>query len=163
MRLRGRILDLDGPLGDTLPVCMQAFQRTFHPYLGQLFTAQESLAMCGPQEAGLLQRQWPQTWPQALDMSLADYARAHGTCRAPFPGLLSRLTTWQGRGVHRGIVPGKGPRSASLAARVGRLAAYCDGLEAGAAEGPVQPAGMRAFRTRWAATPAEGADGGAAP
>ena len=70
VRLRGIIFDLDGTLGDTIPVCIQAFQRTFHHYLGHLFTAQDIIAMFGPSEEGMLQRQLPQTWPQALDMSL---------------------------------------------------------------------------------------------
>jgi beta-phosphoglucomutase-like phosphatase (HAD superfamily) len=57
------IFDVDGTLGDTIPVCIQAFQRTFHRYLGHLWTAQDIIAMFGPSEEGMLQRQLPQTWP----------------------------------------------------------------------------------------------------
>jgi pyrophosphatase PpaX len=163
MRLRGIIFDLDGTLGDTIPVCIQAFQRTFHYYLGHLFTAQDIIAMFGPSEEGMLQRQLPQTWPQALDMYLAEYERAHVTCREPFPGLLPLLATLQERGVHLGIVTGKGPRSASISARVWGLDAYFDGIEAGAAEGPVKPAGIRVFLTRWAVAPSAVAYVGDAP
>ena len=163
MRLRGMIFDLDGTLGDTIPVCIQAFQRTFHHYLGHFLTSQDILAMFGPSEEGLLQRQLPQTWPQALDMYLEEYARAHAMCRAPFPGILPLLTTLQGRGVHLGIVTGKGPRSASISARVWGMDAYFDGIETGAVEGPVKPAGIRALLTRWAVIPAETAYVGDAP
>jgi len=44
MWLRGMIFDLDGTLGDTLPVCIQAFQRTFHHYLGHLW----KMLICRP-------------------------------------------------------------------------------------------------------------------
>jgi len=163
MRLRGIIFDLDGTLGDTIPVCIQAFQETFRHYLGHLFTAQDIIAMFGPSEEGMLQRQLPQTWPQALAMYLAEYTRAHATCPEPFPGLLPLLATLQGRGVHLGIVTGKGPQSASISARVWGLNAYFDGIEAGAAEGPVKPAGVRAFLTRWAIAPSAVAYVGDAP
>jgi pyrophosphatase PpaX len=163
MRLRGMIFDLDGTLGDTIPVCIQAFQRTFHHYLGHLLTAQYIIAMCGPSEEGMLQRQLPQMWPQALDMYLEEYARAHVTCREPFSGILPLLATLQKRGVHLGIVTGKGLRSASISAHMWGLDAYFDGIEAGAAEGPVKPAGIRAFLTRWAVAPAEVAYVGDAP
>jgi phosphoglycolate phosphatase-like HAD superfamily hydrolase len=163
MKLRGIIFDLDGTLGDTIPVCIQAFQRTFHHYLGQLFTAPDIIAMFGPSEEGMLQRQLPQTWPQALDMYLAEYTRAHATCPEPFPGLLSLLATLQGRGVHLGIVTGKGPQSAGISARVWGMNAYFDGIEAGAAVGPVKPAGIRAFLRRWAVAPSAVAYVGDAP
>jgi pyrophosphatase PpaX len=163
MRLRGIIFDLDGTLGDTVPVCIQAFQRTFHHYLGYLLTSQDIIAMFGPSEEGMLQRQLPQTWPQALDMYLEEYARAHATCREPFPGILPLLTTLQGRGVRLGIVTGKGLRSASISAHALGLDVYFDGIEAGAAAGPVKPAGIRTLLTRWAVAPEEVAYVGDAP
>jgi beta-phosphoglucomutase-like phosphatase (HAD superfamily) len=57
MRLRGMIFDLDGTLGDTIPVCIHAFQRTFQHDRGHLFPAQDIIAMFGPCEEGMLQRQ----------------------------------------------------------------------------------------------------------
>jgi phosphoglycolate phosphatase-like HAD superfamily hydrolase len=163
MQLRGMIFDLDGTLGDTVPVCIQAFQRTFHHYLGHLLPAQDIVTMFGPSEEGMLQQQLPQTWPQALDMYLEEYARAHATCHEFFPGLLPLLTTLQGRGVRLGIVTGKGPRSASISAHMLGLDVFFDGIEAGVADGPVKPAGIRAFLTRWAVTPAAVAYVGDAP
>jgi phosphoglycolate phosphatase-like HAD superfamily hydrolase len=96
-------------------------------------------------------------------MYLAAYAQAHATCREPLPGLLPLLATRQGRGVPLGIVTGKGPRSARMSARVWGVAPSCDGMEAGAAEGPIKPAGMRAFLTGWAVTPSVVAYVGDAP
>jgi phosphoglycolate phosphatase-like HAD superfamily hydrolase len=154
MRLHGMLFDLDGTLGDTIPVCIQAFQRTFHHYLGHLLTAQDIIAMFGPGEEGLLQRHLPQAWPQALDLYLEEYARAHVTCREPFPGIFPLLTTLQRRGVRLGIVTGRCLQSASISVHALGLDVYFDRIEA-AAGGPVKPAGIRAFLTRWVVAPEE--------
>ena len=142
MRLRGMLFDLDGTLGDTVPVCIQAFQRTFHHYLGQHVTAQDIVAMFGPS---------------------TEYERAHATCRDVFSGLLPLLATLRARGVRLGIVTGKGLRSAQISARVLGLDAYFEGIEAGAADGPIKPAGMQAFLRRWAVAPQTVAYVGDAP
>jgi pyrophosphatase PpaX len=149
------LFDLDGTLGDTILVCIRAFQRTFHHYLGRLLTAQDIIAMFGPGEEGMLQRHLPQTWPQALDLYLEEYARAHVTCREPFPGSLPLLTMLQGRGVRLGIVTGRHFQSASISAHALGLDVYFDRIEAAAADGPVKPAGIHAFLTRWAVAPEE--------
>src|SRR5262249_50040373 len=85
------------------------------------------------------------------------------TCREPFPGILPLLTRLQGRGIRLGIVTGKGLRSANISAQVLGLDVYFDGIEAGAADGPVKPAGIRAFLTRWAVAPEAVAYVGDAP
>src|SRR2546429_6514766 len=105
MRLRGMIFDLDGTLGDTVPVCIQAFQRTFYHYLGQQLTAQDIVAMFGPSEEGMLQRHLPHTWPQALDMYLTEYERAHATCRDPCSGLAPLLATLHACAVPSPLTP----------------------------------------------------------
>jgi phosphoglycolate phosphatase/pyrophosphatase PpaX len=118
------IFDLDGTLGETVPICIQAFQQTLHHYLGWTLMAPDVIAMFGPSEEGMLQRQLPQTWPAALEVYLKEYERAHVTCPAPFPGLTTLLTGLRRRGLRLGIVTGKGLRSATISARVlgfGRL------------------------------------------
>jgi pyrophosphatase PpaX len=163
MKLRGMLFDLDGTLGDTVPVCIQAFQRAFYYYLGQHLTAQDIMAMFGPSEEGMLQRALPQDWPQAVDMYLMEYERAHTTCRDLFSGLLPLLASLRARGVRLGIVTGKGLRSAQISARMLGLDTYFEGIEAGAADGPVKPAGIQAFLTRWAVAPQAVAYVGDAP
>jgi HAD superfamily hydrolase (TIGR01549 family) len=131
--------------------------------MGKLFTPQDIIALFGPSEEGMFQRQLPETWAEALDMYLLEYERAHLACREPFPGLLPLLVTLKGRGVRLGIVTGKGTRSAGISARVWGLDRYFDGIEAGSEEGPVKPAGIRAFLTRWAVAPPTVAYVGDAP
>jgi phosphoglycolate phosphatase-like HAD superfamily hydrolase len=157
------IFDLDGTLGETVPICIQAFQQTFQHYLGRSLTAPDIIAMFGPSEEGMLQRHLPHIWPQALEMYLLAYEHAHALCSAPFPGLPPLLAALQRRGLRLGIVTGKGLRSARISARVLGLDAYFDGIEAGSADGPVKPAGIRAFLTRWEVAPETAAYVGDAP
>lgn len=164
MRIRGFIFDLDGTLGDTIPVCVEAFRRTFERYAGRRFADREIVAMFGPDEAGILGRQVPEAvLPEAVAMYLAEYERAHGACREPFPGIVPLLARLHERGVPLGIVTGKGPRSAELSLRAWDLERWFDGVEAGATKGPVKPAGIRALLARWRLSPAEAAYVGDAP
>jgi phosphoglycolate phosphatase-like HAD superfamily hydrolase len=157
------IFDLDGTLGETVPICMQAFQQTFQHYLGRTLTASDIIAMVGPSEEGMLQHHLSHTWPQALAMYLLAYERAHVLCPVPFPGLTTLLAVLHRRGLRLGIVTGKGRRSARISAHVLGVDAYFDGIAAGSADGPVKPAGIRAFLTRWAAAPETVAYVGDAP
>jgi phosphoglycolate phosphatase-like HAD superfamily hydrolase len=59
MSLQGVIFDLDGTLGDTLPVCFAAFRETFRHYLGREYSDREIRAMFGPTEEGIIQRMIP--------------------------------------------------------------------------------------------------------
>ena len=59
MRLDGMIFDLDGTLGDTLPVCFAAFRTTFQSCLGRDYFDREIRAMFGPSEEGIFERLMP--------------------------------------------------------------------------------------------------------
>jgi phosphoglycolate phosphatase-like HAD superfamily hydrolase len=163
MKLQGMIFDLDGTLADTIPVCIEAFQYTFKHYLGQAFTAQDIEAMFGPNEEGMLQRLLPHTWPQALDLYLLEYERAHAGCLAPFKGITPLLVSLRARGLRLGIVTGKGLGSARISARVLGLDPYFDGIEVGSTDGGIKSARIRAFNTRWAVAPQTVAYVGDAP
>lgn len=149
MKLHGVLFDLDGTLGDTIPVCIKAFQRTFQHYLGREFATQEVVDLFGPNEEGMLQRHLPQTWPQALDMYLAEYEQAHTTCKELFVGIVPLLDGLRSRGLHLGIVTGKGAGSARISAHVFGLDQYFDEIETGSADGPIKPTRIRSFLTRW--------------
>ena len=96
-------------------------------------------------------------------MYLTEYEHAHAPCQAPFQGIIPLLVTLHAQGLRLGIVTGKGLQSARISARVLGLDAYFEGVEAGSADGPVKPAGIRAFLTRWAVAPETVAYVGDAP
>lgn len=163
MQIRGVIFDLDGTLGDTLPVCFQAFRNTFEQYLGQRFADSEIRAMFGPSEEGVLRKHLPDAWAQALETYLREYEQAHAGCTAPFTGIESVLQVLQARGKRLAIVTGKGRRSAEISTRMLGLDGYFDGMETGSPEGPRKPEAIRAVLARWKLAPAHVACVGDAP
>jgi phosphoglycolate phosphatase-like HAD superfamily hydrolase len=154
-RLRGVIFDLDGTLGDTLPVCFAAFRATFAHYLGRRFEDHEIRAMFGPSEEGVLRRAVPARWEEALETYLREYERAHRSCTAPFPGLIAVLETLRARGLRLAVVTAKGQRSAEISARVLGLEGYFEVMETGSHDGSVKGDRIRAVLARWQIPPGE--------
>ncbi len=163
MNLRGLIFDLDGTLGDTLPVCFAAFRVTFRHYLKREYTDQQIRAMFGPTEDGIFQDMFPDTWRDALDMYLHEYRQAHATCREPFPGIPEALSLLQERDIRLAIVTGKGPGSAKISLEEMGMADVFDIVEAGSPRGGVKPQCMRKVLEAWKLPPTEIACIGDAP
>ncbi len=149
MRLDGIIFDLDGTLGDTLPVCYAAFRASLLRFVGRHYSDAEIRALFGPSEEGVFQNVVPARAEAALEMYLQAYEREHASCTAPFPGV-DRLLAWlRAHEVKQAIVTGKGPRSAAISLQRLGLSAYFDLVEAGSPEGAVKPAAIRAVLNAW--------------
>jgi pyrophosphatase PpaX len=149
MKLRGLIFDLDGTLGDTLPVCFEAFRVTFRHYLNREYTDQQIRAMFGPTEDGIFQDLFPDTWQDALAMYLREYRLAHSTCPGPFPGIPEALSLLRDRQIRLAIVTGKGPGSAKISLEQMGMADAFDIVEAGSPRGGIKPDCMRKVLDAW--------------
>jgi phosphoglycolate phosphatase-like HAD superfamily hydrolase len=163
MQLRGMIFDLDGTLGDTLPVCFAAFRATFRRHLGRVLDDRTVHAMFGPSEEGIFRLQAPGDWRTALEIYLQEYERAHTRCPSPFEGMERILADLMHRGVRLAVVTGKGPRSAAISARVWQLYRYFDGVEARDTDRPVKSRGIHTVLDRWRLPPHQVAYVGDAP
>jgi pyrophosphatase PpaX len=149
LHLRGIIFDLDGTLGDTLPVCFAAFRVTFRHYLKREYTDREIRAMFGPTEDGIFQDMFPSHWEESLTMYLSEYRLAHRECRDPFPGILEVLDLLKEQGLRAAIVTGKGPGSARISLEEMGLAEAFDIVEAGSPRGGIKPDCMRKVLQAW--------------
>lgn len=163
MPLHGVIFDLDGTIGDTLPVCFAAFREVFDRYLGQKYNDREIRAMFGPTEEGMIQQAVPDRFDEAFATYLAAYERAHELCSRPFPGITEVIEELERRGIPRAIVTGKGPHSAAISLRVMGLADAFEQVEAGSPGGNVKPDNMRRVIEAWGVDPANVASVGDAP
>lgn len=163
MKLAGVIFDLDGTLGDTLPVCCAAFRRVLMEFVGREFTDPEIMALFGPSEEGIIQRLVPDRWRACLQAYLREYDAAHARYRQPFPGIEAALRALADRHVSLAIVTGKGARSAAISLRHLGLAQQFPLVETGSAEGAAKPVGIRRVLARWSAPPERVAYVGDAP
>jgi phosphoglycolate phosphatase-like HAD superfamily hydrolase len=163
MPLQGVIFDLDGTVGDTLPVCFVAFREVFQSFLGRTYSDKEIRGMFGPTEEGMIEQAIPDRFEEAFTAYLAAYERAHVGCLQPFPGMCRVLDALERHGVRRAIVTGKGPRSAEISLRVMGLADAFERVEAGSPGGNVKAENMRRVIEDWGFDPKHVACIGDAP
>ena len=150
MNLRGILFDLDGTLGDTLPVCVGALQETLYHFTHRDYTKDEIFSMFGPSEEGMIYRFIPEPQRQAaLDDLHQRYTRLHESARQPFPGVIPLLETLKRRGVRTGIVTGKGRGTAEISLEMMGLAPYIETLVTGSPEGAEKPASIRQALAQW--------------
>jgi HAD superfamily hydrolase (TIGR01549 family) len=163
MTLDGVIFDLDGTLGDTLPVCFVAFRRAMQGFSNRRYTDEEIRALFGPSEEGIIRRIVPNRWQACLQAYLTAYEEESARTARLFPGIETALRLLRGRGHRLAIVTGKGAASAAISLRDLRLAEYFDVVETGSPEGGVKPQAIKRILLRWGAPPHRVAYVGDAP
>lgn len=163
MKLDGVIFDLDGTLGDTLPVCFAAFRRALEGFSGRHYTDGEIAGLFGPSEEGMIQRMVPDRWQACLEAYLAAYEEESARTARLFPGIETALRLLERRGVALAIVTGKGARSAAISVRHLGLAEFFDVVETGSPDGSVKPLAIQRVLAKWGAPPNQVAYVGDAP
>jgi pyrophosphatase PpaX len=151
MKLDGVIFDLDGTLGDTLPVCFAAFRRALKGFSGRRYTDEEIAGLFGPSEEGMIQRMVPDRWQACLEAYLAAYEEESARGARLFPGIETALRLLRDRGVALAVVTGKGADSAAISLKHLRLAEFFDVVETGSPDGSVKPLAIRRVLAKWGA------------
>ena len=164
------LFDLDGTLGDTLPLCVSAFHRAMEPMLGRSLTDEEILATFGPSEEGTVtilletderfRRLPPEERrvreEEALDAYLRWYRELHSTFSPrPFEGMVELLHRLKAAGIVLGLVTGKGPKSCAISLAEYGIADLFDQVETGSPAMLDKPAGIRRILDRRGIRPEE--------
>lgn len=136
------LVDLDGTVADTLPVCLAAFRHALALHTGRPYSDDEIAAHFGVDEEGMLRRMAPGCWPACLASYLEAYERVHDLCPAPFPHLVELFRALKGRGVRLGMVTGKGQASAAVSLRRLGLLDLFEAVRTGAPEADVKVRGI---------------------
>ena len=160
--LSGVIFDLDGTLGDTLPVCFAAFRTVFEEYLGESPADAEIRAMFGPTEEGILRARIPDG-SGVLDRYLEAYADAHSLAPKPFAGVEPLLSDLEARAVPVAVVTGKGPHSAMLSLVHWGLDTRFPIVKAGGDDGNIKDRNMAEVVAEWRVFAADVVSVGDAP
>lgn len=136
--LKAVIFDLDGTLGDTLPLCVAAFRRALEPLTGKTLTDREIYDNFGPSEEGMIRTMLPSRYQEALDAYLENYRELHALCPEPFEGIKELLLWLADRELIVALVTGKGERSCRISLERFALDGCFDAVEAGSPLGPVK-------------------------
>jgi phosphoglycolate phosphatase/pyrophosphatase PpaX len=133
------LLDFDGTLADSLPLCMVALRAALLRHTGRIHADREIVAHFGCSEEGIFRRLVPSAWERALASYLEEYERSHHhLCPAPFPRIVELLASLRQRGVRLGVVTGKGRGSALISLRKLGLLDLVDELRTGSPDGDVK-------------------------
>jgi phosphoglycolate phosphatase-like HAD superfamily hydrolase len=147
--IRAVIFDLDGTLGDTLPLCIKAFRASIEPLASRTLSDAEIIATFGPSEEGTIRMLIPDHYDRGLAAYLHGYAALHDSCPAPFAGIPEILRLLQQKGVRIAMVTGKGPHTTTITLDRFGLTTFFEQVETGSPEGPVKAEGIAAVLKRW--------------
>ncbi len=157
------IFDLDGTIGDTVPLCIAAFKQSIEPLADRTFSAEEIIATFGPSEEGTIQTLIPDSYEEGMERFLKYYQEGHGMCPEPFPGIKETITWLKSQGTIIAMVTGKGRHSCALTLTHYGMENLFDMIETGHAEGPRKTEGIRAVLAHFQLQPHEAVYVGDAP
>jgi phosphoglycolate phosphatase-like HAD superfamily hydrolase len=163
VRLKGIIFDLDGTLGDTLPVCFTAFRHAIFEFTGRALTDQQIRATFGPSEEGIIRSQVPERWQECLELYVDAYRREHAKAGDPFPGMRDALRTLGSAGVRQAVVTGKSIVTADISLEAMGVRSYFDIVQGGAAEGDIKARNITSVLEAWGMAARDAAYVGDAP
>jgi pyrophosphatase PpaX len=151
--LKGIIFDLDGTLGNTLPLCVHAYQQVLLTLLSREYAAAEITAHFGRSEDGVFQQLVPDRWQECFQQYLIVYEQLHWQCPEPFPGVRKALDLLKQRNVALALVTGKGRETAEYTLRYLGLADYFHPVETGSADGVVKATCIQRVLDEWNIAP----------
>ena len=151
--LQGIIFDLDGTLGDTLPLCVHAYQQVLLTLLNRAYTASEITVHFGRSEEGIFQQIVPDRWQEAFQLYLVVYEQLHWQCPEPFPGIREALEQLKQRKLVLAMVTGKGSETTRSTLRYLGLTDYFHPVETGSASGVVKATCIQRVLDEWDISP----------
>ena len=162
--LRALILDLDGTIADTLPLCIAAFRRAAARYAGAEPDEAAVRALFGVSEEGMFARMLGAEQAAAATATyLEEYRRLHLDGLRPFDGVDELLGEARAAGVRLGVVSGKGADSLAIALQELGVAHHFEGVASGSTEHCVKADQIRALLERWGVSPSHAVYVGDAP
>lgn len=133
------IFDLDGTIGNTLPLCIAAFRSAIEPHIGKTLSDKEIIDSFGPSEEGTIKLLAPHAYEKALGSYLDWYRKLHVKYPNPFDGIVDILDYLRGEGLFIGMVTGKGPKSTLITLEQYGLSEHFEMIRTGSPDGPVKP------------------------
>lgn len=129
------IFDVDGTLGDTVPLIIAAFRKAVEPLVKRPLSDEEIVGSFGPDEEGSVKAITPDDYKQGTADFIRYYFEMHNMCNEPFEGILQLLTRLKEKGVHLAIATGKGKHTLDYTLKRLDVFHFFEHLENGSPEG----------------------------
>lgn len=142
-KIKAVIFDLDGTLGNTLPLCISAFRKSIEPLINRSLSDEEIIATFGPSEEGTIMALVPKYYEKGLSNYLGFYSELHSMCPVPFEGIESLLMALENKSVRIAMVTGKGKHSTEISLNKFGIAKYFEAIETGISSGPRKAEGIQ--------------------
>jgi len=141
-RIKAVIFDLDGTIGNTVPLCIEAFKKSIEPLINRTISDQEIIATFGPSEEGTIMALAPDSYEKGISSYLYFYEHLHEKCTKPFDGILNLLNILRDRKIRLAMVTGKGKHSTEISLRKFGITHYFEKIETGHQRGPRKSEGI---------------------
>ncbi len=109
--------DLDGTIANTLPMCVQAFEKTISPYVGHTLSKDEIAQTFGLNESGMVKFFVKDEWEKALNEFFSMYEELHDLCDTPMEGIRDLIEQLRECGVILPLITGKGQECCDITLR----------------------------------------------
>ena len=108
--------DLDGTIGNTLPMCIQAFKKATRPYIGHELSDEEVVLTFGLNEEGMIGCVVDEPYrQQALHKFYVIYKELHQEmCPTPFEGIRELIALLKQKSIIVVLITGKGMNSCDI-------------------------------------------------
>lgn len=106
--------DLDGTIADTIPMCIEAFEKAVSPYAGHTLTKEEIIQTFGLNEIGMVKAVVKERWKDALRDFYIQYEKLHSQCNTPFEGTIDLIKHLKSKGIIVALITGKGEKSCKI-------------------------------------------------
>jgi phosphoglycolate phosphatase len=123
--------DLDGTIGDTLPMCIRTFQETVFHCSGRRLSENDVIRTFGLSAEGMMRETLGDDWEKVMEDYYIRYQRLHTMCPDPFEGIKELITELKTRHVLVALITGKGEKSCRITVRQFGLENYFDSVNFG--------------------------------
>lgn len=128
--------DLDGTIGDTIPMCISAFKKAVTPYTNHELTEKEIIQTFGLNEEGMIRQVITgDNWQEALDDFYDVYKKMHAIkCPHPFEGIAELIGELKKKSIVIALVTGKGKKSCIITLKQFNMEGCFDCIKTGSSE-----------------------------
>ena len=149
------IFDLDGTIGDTLPLIIKAFREAIEPSIGRSLSDEEIMETFGPSAERTILALVPEHYEEVFKSYLHNYQTHHAEYPEPFDGIKELMQYLKSKQLLLGLVTSKGAQGTQITLRQYGMENVFDGMDTGVLEGPRKPEGLKAVLSQFGIQPQE--------